>query len=522
MTTSARVQEAFNQPAFNQAVVEIITDLAQPLTPAARYQRLLLALREIFPCDAAALLQLRETILEPMAVSGLSEDTLGRRFVIAEQPRLARILASREPVRFDDAELPDPYDGLVEGGPQHLPVHDCMGATLYIDNQPWGVLTLDALTPGTFDRIDPLALRTFIRLTEASVKAAQTIDGLRAQVDREHQFNQVLMAERRVHELIGKSPVIEALRRSIETVASSDLLVLILGETGVGKELVAQQLHSHSSRANKSMVHVNCAALPETLAESELFGHRRGAFTGAVSDRAGKFELANGGTLLLDEVGELTPAIQAKLLRVLQSGEIQRVGSDRTQLVDVRIIAATNRDLKQEVSEGRFRADLYHRLSVFPIVVPPLRERGRDVLALAGYFLESNQQRLHVRNIRISTEAKQALLAYDWPGNVRELEHVMSRAALLAAADQGYTQRWITIEPAHLGLRAAIQKISAVPARATDEKISITLTAALSEFQKSWLQQLLREHNDNLAAAARAAGVDRSNFFRLLKKMGLR
>jgi anaerobic nitric oxide reductase transcription regulator len=516
MTTPAETQQA-----FNLAVIEIISDLAQALTPEARYQRLLAALRQIFPCDAAALLQLRDSVLLPMAVSGLSEDTLGRRFVVAEHPRLSRILLSRDPVRFIDADLPDPYDGLIEGAPQHLPVHDCMGAALYIDDQPWGVLTLDALQPGTFDRIDPVALRTFLRLAEASVKSAQTIDGLRAQVDREQQFNQVLRAERDAQELIGKSPAIQMLRHNIETVASSDLLVLILGETGVGKELVAQQLHRQSSRAQQSMVHVNCAALPEALAESELFGHRRGAFTGAVSDRAGKFELADGGTLLLDEIGELPLAIQAKLLRVLQSGEIQRVGGDRPLHVDVRVIAATNRDLKKEVAEGRFRADLYHRVSVFPITVPPLRERGRDVLTLAGYFLEANQARLHVRNIRLSGDAKQALLDYEWPGNVRELEHLMSRAALLAAADQGQTQRWITIETTHLGLRTTSSLPSETPTLNVAAE-STTLAEGVAQFQKAWLQQRLHENADNLAATARAAGMDRSNFFRLLKKIGLR
>src|SRR5690606_22675873 len=379
-------RRTLNQEAFNQAVIDIVTDLSQPLPPEQRYLRLLTALQRIFPCDAAALLQLRDAELQPRAVIGLSEDALGRRFVLAEQPRLSRILLSREPVRIDDDTLPDPYDGLIEGGPQHLPVHDCMGAALYIDNQPWGVLTMDSLQPGSFDKVDPLALRTFVRLAEASVKVAQTIDGLRAEVDREHRFNQALLEQQNTHELIGKSPAIQRLRTDIATVAASDLLVLILGETGVGKELVAAQLHMQSSRATKSMVHVNCAALPEALAESELFGHRRGAFTGAVNDRAGKFELADSGTLLLDQGGELPLTVQAKLLRALQSGEIQRVGDDRPLRVDVRIIAATNRDLKQEVVEGRFRADLYHRLSVFPITVPPLRERGRDALTLAGYF----------------------------------------------------------------------------------------------------------------------------------------
>jgi anaerobic nitric oxide reductase transcription regulator len=516
MTTPERI-------AFNRAVVDIVTDLAQPLTPEQRYQRLLAALREIFPCDAAALLQLRGNTLQALAVSGLSDDTLGRQFLLDHQPRFARIVLNREPVRFSNADhdLPDPYDGLVEGAGSHLPVHDCLGAALTIDNQPWGVLTLDALEPGTFDRIDPLALRTFLRLAEASVKVAQTIDGLRAAVDREHQFSQTLLAERGAQELIGKSVATEQLRRHIETVAGSDLLVLILGETGVGKELVAQQLHRLSPRAKQSMVYVNCAALPDTLAESELFGHRRGAFTGASSDRAGKFELANGGTLFLDEIGELSLAIQAKLLRVLQSGEIQRIGSDRTAHVDVRVIAATNRDLKEQVAAGHFRADLYHRLSVFPIAVPPLRERGRDTLIIAGYFLEQNQSRLNIRNIRLAPASKQALLDYSWPGNVRELEHMMSRAALLAAAEQGKSQRWITIETVHLGLIATLP--SNVTTAAVEQiNTALSLNDAVNEFQKQWVQQSLREHDNNLAAAARAAGMDRSNFHRLLKKLGLR
>lgn len=515
------------QAIFNQAVVDIVTDLSRAISAEERYQHLLVALRQIFHCDAAALLQLHsstpssDTVLEPLAVSGLSEDTLGRRFAIAEHPRLARILASSEPVRFVDNELPDPYDGLVDGNSGALAVHDCLGAALHIDGKVWGVLTLDALQSGTFDRLEPLALRTFIRLAEASVKAVATIQTLREQVAREHQVSQALQAAHGQRELIGKSSALQTLRHAIDTVAGSDLVVLILGETGVGKELVAQQLHARSARSEKPLVYVNCAALPEALAESELFGHCKGAFTGASAERSGKFELADGGTLLLDEVGELPLLVQAKLLRVLQSGEIQRLGSDRALRVDVRVLAATNRELQQEVAAGRFRADLYHRLSVFPLTVPPLRERGRDVLALAGYFLEHNQQRLNVRNVRLSNTAKQTLLDYDWPGNVRELEHVMSRAALLATAEQGRGQRWITIETQHLGLPITGSTAAAVQLLPSAESTA-TFDVAVDSFRKAWLQQLLQQHDGNLAAAARAAGIDRSNFFRLLKRLQLR
>lgn len=511
---------------LSPALVELVADLSREFTAEERYRRLLATLRQIFPCDAVALLQLQgadergRIFLKPLAVDGLSEDTLGRRFDVAVQPRLERILESREPVRFENSDLPDPYDGLVEGGGHTLPVHDCMGATLHIDGRPWGVLTLDALRAGAFDGVSNAALRTFIGLAEASVKAALTIAALRHRAEREQQVNRALLAERG-RELIGKSAAMQRLRGEIAVVAPSDLTVLVLGETGVGKELVAQQLHAGSQRAQQTLVHVNCAALPEALAESELFGHRKGAFTGAVQDRSGKFELADGGTLMLDEIGELPPSIQAKLLRVLQSGELQRPGSDRALRVDVRVIAATNRDLKEEVAAGRFRADLYHRLSVFPLRVPPLRERGRDVLELAGFFLEDDQRRLGVNNLCLSATAKQALLDYDWPGNVRELEHLLSRGALLAVAQQARQQRWITIDVQHLGLDRGMQS-TAASSEPTPSIGDASLAAATRSFQRQWLEQALNRSDGNLSAAARLAGMDRGNFHRLLKRMGLR
>ena len=511
---------------LSPALVELVADLSREFTAEERYRRLLATLRQIFPCDAVALLELQavdgsgRAFLKPLAVDGLSEDTLGRRFDVAIQPRLARILESREPVRFENSDLPDPYDGLVEGGGHSLPVHDCMGATLHIDGRPWGVLTLDALHAGAFDGVSNAALRTFIGLAEASVKAALTIAALRRRAEREQQVNRALLAERG-RELIGKSIAIQRLRGEIAVVAPSDLTVLILGETGVGKELVAQQLHAASQRAQQTLVHVNCAALPEALAESELFGHRKGAFTGAVQDRSGKFELADGGTLLLDEIGELPLSIQAKLLRVLQSGELQRPGSDRALRVDVRVLAATNRDLKEEVAAGRFRADLYHRLSVFPLRVPPLRERGRDVLELAGFFLEDNQRRLGVNNLCLSAAAKQVLLEYDWPGNVRELEHLLSRGALLAIAQQTRQQRWITIDIQHLGLdRAAPAGHAALESPPVSAEMP--LAEATRVFQRQWLEQALARSDGNLSAAARLAGMDRGNLHRLLKRLGLR
>ncbi|GGO76498.1 anaerobic nitric oxide reductase transcriptional regulator [Marinobacterium nitratireducens] len=509
---------------FSDSLISIVADLSRDLPAPRRYRRLLEAMLRIFPCDAAALLQRDGDSLKPLAIEGLSDDTMGRRFRIDEHPRLERLLRSREPVRFAaDSPLPDPYDGLVETQDHQLHVHDCMGASLYIDERPWGVLTLDALQPATFDRIDAVELRTFIGLAEATVKAAERMDRLEARAEREHRVARALQEEGRGSEIIGESVPMQRLRDEIAIVARSSLAVLVQGETGVGKELVARQVHALSDRAEQPMVQVNCAALPESIAESELFGHRKGAFSGAVEDRAGKFEIADGGTLFLDEIGELPLAIQAKLLRALQSGEIQRVGSDQVLHSDVRIVAATNRDLQQEVRDGRFRADLYHRLSVYPVLVPPLRERGQDILLLAGYLLETSQRRLGIRALRLSADARQALLNYGWPGNVRELEHLLSRAALKARSDSD--RDTVVLQRRHLGLDTDVSPpgtgadVEPPNAAAADDR---TLKDAVDDFQRAFITQRLDEQHDNMAAAARSLGLDRGNFYRLLKRLGLR
>ena len=218
----------------------------------------------------------------------------------------------------------------------------------------------------------------------------------------------------------------------IETVAPTDATVLILGETGVGKELVARAIHERSPRGDRQFVKVNCTAIPHELFESEFFGHVRGAFTGATRDRIGRFKLADGGTLFLDEVGDLLPDMQAKLLRVLQDGEYERVGEDKTLSANVRLIAATNRDLKQAIREGQFRADLYYRLSVFPIEVPPLRERQQDIPILAKHFFESARRRFNRPGLVLTEGKLQELLDYDWPGNVRELQNIIDHAVIRA------------------------------------------------------------------------------------------
>ncbi|HWI57978.1 MAG TPA: sigma-54 dependent transcriptional regulator, partial [Bacillota bacterium] len=233
-------------------------------------------------------------------------------------------------------------------------------------------------------------------------------------------------------DLLGQHVSIQRLLRQIDMVAPTDATVLILGESGTGKELVARELHRRSQRGERPLIRVNCASVPRELYESEFFGHVKGAFTGAIKDRAGRFEAADGGTLLLDEVGEIPLALQSKFLRVLQEKQYERVGEERTRTVDVRIIAATNRDLKKEVQEGRFREDLFYRLNVFPLGVPPLRERKDDIPLLTVHFLKQTAQRLHLPMPRFTEAHVQLLQSYDWPGNVRELQNAAERAFILA------------------------------------------------------------------------------------------
>jgi len=236
-------------------------------------------------------------------------------------------------------------------------------------------------------------------------------------------------------DIIGDSPALRVAQARVQEVAPTDVSVVIQGETGTGKELFARAVHNLSPRRHRPFVRVNCAALPPTLIESELFGHERGAFTGAVSMRQGRFELANTGTLFLDEIGDLPPEVQAKLLRVLQEGEFERVGASQSRKVDVRIVAATHHDLQAAVKEGRFRADLYYRINVFPIALPPLRERVDDITRLAWFFINRRQRALNRKFTRIPPEVLDALQQYEWPGNVRELQNVIERAMIHSAGD---------------------------------------------------------------------------------------
>jgi PAS domain S-box-containing protein len=262
-------------------------------------------------------------------------------------------------------------------------------------------------------------------------QAEEEIQCLRRQLELENAYlNEEVLEAKAYGEIVGSSPALEGILRQIDMVGPTDASVLITGESGTGKELVAREIHNRSARKQRTMIKVNCASIPKELYESEFFGHVKGAFTGAIKDRAGRFQLADGGTLFLDEIGEVPLDLQSKLLRVLQEGTYERIGDEKTLKTDVRIIAATNRNLKEEVLAKRFREDLYYRLNVFPIEVPPLRERREDIPSLANRFLSQAASKLNLPLPQFTKANMLALQAYEWPGNVRELQNVIERAVI--------------------------------------------------------------------------------------------
>ncbi|HUP45369.1 MAG TPA: sigma-54 dependent transcriptional regulator [Thermoanaerobaculia bacterium] len=307
--------------------------------------------------------------------------------------------------------------------------------------------------------------------------------------------------------LIGESEAMKRLEQQIRSAAPSGTRVLITGENGSGKEIVARTLHRLSTRADHPFIDVNCAAIPEELIESELFGHRKGAFTGAIEDRKGKFELADGGTLFLDEIGDMSLKTQAKVLRVLQEQTFQRVGAQQTIRVDVRVIAATNKQLEREIEAGLFRSDLYYRLNVIPIDVPPLRDRGQDVVLLAEHFLRRFAAETRAPKKRLSSGTAARLKAYDWPGNVRELRNLIERLAILLPHEM--------IEPEDVQLGAPRPAAAGI-------RGDLTLKEARDEFERQYILARLKELAGNVSRTADALGVERSNLYRKLHAYGIR
>jgi two-component system nitrogen regulation response regulator NtrX len=313
------------------------------------------------------------------------------------------------------------------------------------------------------------------------------------------------------YEIVGKSFAIRALIENIEKVADSSARVLITGENGTGKELVARALHRQSPRAKKPFVEVNCAAIPGELIESELFGHMKGSFTGAIQDRAGKFEQADGGTLFLDEVGDMSLAAQAKVLRVLQDGDVTRIGGAKPRKVDVRVIAATNKKLETEIAEGRFREDLYYRLNVVPIQVAPLRERREDIPQLVEHFLAQFAHQDGVAPRAIDAAAIERLTAFEWPGNVRELRNTIERLLILA--------------PGPRVTAADVERLTGARASVSGGLGGLEDSKTFEEFklaaERAFLAVKLRQHDWNVAETARALDMPRSNLYKKLERHGL-
>lgn len=366
---------------------------------------------------------------------------------------------------------------------------------------------------GAYDFIEkPLSLEKLLLTLTNAISArdlARENQALRKQVQKQRS-------------LIGESPQLKQLRDLIKQVAPTMGSVLITGENGTGKELVALSVHAFSNRFNKAFVEVNCAAIPEELIESELFGHEKGAFTGAHSLRRGKFDLADRGTLFLDEIGDMSLKTQAKILRIIQEQKFERVGGSQTLSVDVRIVAATNKDLRQEIAKGNFREDLYYRLNVIPIQVPALRERSGDILLLAEHFLEESAH-AYGRKVRaLSPEARQAFLNYSWPGNVRELRNLIERIVILTPEGEEGSPVPAATVMSHLEPDSSREEgVISAPVGMSGVDGPKNLRDARTEFEREFIIKSLKENDWNVSRTATALGIERSYLHRKIKSYGI-
>ena len=408
-------------------------------------------------------------------------------------------------------------------------------ALLMVDQADPDVILLDLLMPPGPDGLETLArLRERGRLTPVIMMSgkAQLTDAVRAvklgafqflekpltpeavlvtvraamELDRTRAQNRALQAElaRRAN-LIGDSPVMQQVRALIERVGPTEARVLVTGESGTGKELVAAAVHAASRRAKRAFVTVNCAAIPRDLVESEMFGHERGAFTGATERRLGRFELAHDGTLFLDEIGDLSAEAQAKLLRTLETGELQRIGAETSLRTDVRVVSATNRRLEDEVSAGNFREDLFFRLNVFPIPLPPLRERIEDLPALVAHLAERVRPR---QAVAFTPAAFDALSSYSWPGNVRELANLVERLSILCGP---------TVDAG--AVRGVLRGGPSVPV--ASGTLGLPLSEALDGFERGMITAAMAQAEGNVAEAARVLHTDRANLYRRMRRLGI-
>jgi len=462
-------------------------------------------LGQLVPFDLATVLVKDGEVLEVRHALGplVTPALVGSRIPIQGNPRLVAALGSRHAHSFEEHEEgEDTFHGILD----FPDGHSCLVAPLRSGGEAFGLMTLDALVCRQYPESVERHVSTFASLLALALKQAEH---LRLLAERERRladevsfFRAETLREVMTEPLKAESPAMRSIVDQLRQVAPTRTTVLLTGETGTGKEKVAQTLHHLSPRRDKPFIKVNCGALPAGLIESELFGHVKGAFTGATAARKGRFELADGGTLFLDEVGELPLDLQPRLLRALQEGEIDPVGAERPRKVDVRVLAATNRDLAEEVEAGRFRKDLFYRLSVFPIHLPPLRERPQDIRPLAESFLERFGRQNRREALRIPKEALKRLEGYAWPGNARELFNVLERAAILS------TGRDLSLD----GALGAAPRSSRSPG---------TWEACERAYLKG-LMQACRGKVTGEGGAAAIAGLAPSTLISRLEKLGMR
>jgi Nif-specific regulatory protein len=497
------------QVKFNDAVYLMARDLSALMKVSTtvnairgldELQKTLLELLfEVVPAERGAILLSQGNDLEDAAVFGLDRARGPDEAIKVSRTIAQRVLREKSSLLISGSPVqPDlSSDSLNQSPPGSL-----MCIPLIMHDRALGVIYLDTNAPDVHFDQDHLQLVTAIAaITAVAIENARHIEWLQSENER-------LLADFNIeHNMVGESPAMKHVYQFISKVAPTDSTVLISGESGTGKELAARAIHQNSKRAKLPFMAVNCAALAETLLESELFGHEKGAFTGAISMKKGRLEFADGGTVFLDEIGELSPALQVKLLRVLQEREFERVGGTKTIRVDIRLIAATNKDLEQAIAEGTFRQDLFYRLNVVELAMPPLRQRPEDITLLANYFASKHGEKCNRKIFGVSPEAQSRLQSYEWPGNVRELENAIERAVVLGTTDHILAEDLpeATSESEASGTRSTARYHEAV----TQTKKHIILTA-------------MDQAKGNYTEAAKLLGVHPNYLHRLIRNLNLR
>ncbi len=479
------------------SLIEASTAINASLDPRSTLQAIARSAATVMNAEASSVLLLdrrRNKLIFTASVGGGGESLIGEEFD-ADLGIAGQIASTGQPVLITDVQSHEHWFKGIDDQSQFA-TRSMVAAPLVHQDEIIGVVeVLNPTREEAFCEQDLELIQIFANLAASGAVNSQRYEKLRI----ENRGLREALESR--DNIVGQS---EALRHVLDLgmrVAKSNATVLLLGETGTGKEVMAKAIHKASPRADKPCVAINCAALPETLLESELFGHEAGAFTGAVSRKLGRFELADGGTLFLDEIGDLSPAIQIKLLRVLQEREFVRVGGTKTVACDVRILAATNRDLQAAIKEGTFREDLYYRLNVFPITLPPLRQRREDIPLLVEHFTQRASIELNMPRPSISDAAMSSLASYNWPGNIRELQNVIERAVLMADGK--------SIDTGHLPRELVGNSVEA-PAEEGD--------SSLWGYEKAMIVKALQENNWNQSQAARALGISRDNLRYRIKK----